>query len=148
MSSVSIRREKDSRLPFLTMLSDLKNFVNKNKTGIFWLLAIILVALASFGGGYLVASKNNQPPIIIQNPAAASIQKAISPALEEKAPAEKDNTEAVKKQGKFVGSVNSNKYHLPDCPSAKKILPQNQIWFDSEEEAQKAGYVKCGSCGK
>jgi len=136
--------------PYLfNMLSDLKNFVNKNGIKIFWAFVAILISLVSFGSGYLIASKNSQPGIIIQNPAAASIQKAIIPALEEKVPVvEKTNAEAIKQQGKFVGSINSNKYHLPDCPSAKKILPQNQIWFDSEEEAQKAGYIKCGSCGK
>lgn len=156
------------------MLSDFKNFVNriKNlrlnplfstenyKTEIFWALTIILVSLVSFGAGYLTASKNSRPPIIIQNPPAASIQQGIAPTAEKKSTSdsgreqstekkqELKNAEPTKKQGQFVGSVNGNKYHLPNCPSAKKIMPQNQIWFDSEEEAQKAGYVKCGNCGK
>ncbi|MDD3566135.1 MAG: thermonuclease family protein [Methanothrix sp.] len=48
--------------------------------------------------------------------------------------------------GKFVGSLESDKYHYPSCRWAKKILPQNQIWFASSEEARAAGYVPCGVC--
>ncbi|MHC1630688.1 MAG: sunset domain-containing protein [Methanotrichaceae archaeon] len=47
---------------------------------------------------------------------------------------------------KYVGSVNSNKYHNPGCRWAKKIKPDNQIWFSSSEEARAAGYVPCGVC--
>lgn len=49
-------------------------------------------------------------------------------------------TQTQSEEKMFVGSVNSDKYHLPDCPSAKRIKPENQIWFASQEEAQVAGY--------
>jgi len=51
-----------------------------------------------------------------------------------------------KDKGKFVGSIGSDKYHNPGCRHAQKILPENQIWFDSADEAQKAGYLACGVC--
>lgn len=41
----------------------------------------------------------------------------------------------------FVGSVNSDKYHHPDCPSAGRIKKENQRWFASEDEAKAAGYT-------
>lgn len=47
---------------------------------------------------------------------------------------------AATEQKMFVGSVNSDKYHFPDCPSAKRIKEENQVWFASKEEAEKAGY--------
>jgi len=47
---------------------------------------------------------------------------------------------------KFVGSINSNKYHYPDCKWAKKIKPENKIWFSSPEDAQSKGYVPCKVC--
>ncbi len=45
----------------------------------------------------------------------------------------------------FVGSVNSDKYHHKDCASGRQIKEENQIWFGSVEEAEKAGYTasKC-----
>lgn len=47
---------------------------------------------------------------------------------------------------KYVGSKKSDKYHYPDCRWAKKILPENEIWFSSSDEARAAGYVPCGVC--
>jgi competence protein ComEC len=46
----------------------------------------------------------------------------------------------------YVGSSKSDKYHLPSCRYAEKILPANQVWFSSKAEAQAAGYVPCGVC--
>jgi len=47
-----------------------------------------------------------------------------------------------------VGSINSNKYHWPNCSFGARISEENQIWFSSEEEAENAGYIKCGSFEK
>lgn len=49
-------------------------------------------------------------------------------------------------QGKYVGSVNSNKYHSPGCKWAQQIQPENQIWFKTRQEAEAAGYVPCKAC--
>lgn len=42
--------------------------------------------------------------------------------------------------GLFVGSKNSNLYHHKDCPSAKQIKNENQIWWPDAESAEAAGY--------
>lgn len=42
--------------------------------------------------------------------------------------------------GLFVGSKNSNLYHHKDCPSAKQIKKENQIWWPDAESAQAAGF--------
>lgn len=52
----------------------------------------------------------------------------------------------IKSEGTYVGSIGSDKYHAPGCRFAKKILPENEIWFDTVEEAQTAGYQPCGVC--
>ena len=46
----------------------------------------------------------------------------------------------------YVGSKQSNKYHLPDCKWAKKISPKNLVKFKTVAEAKKAGYVPCKVC--
>jgi micrococcal nuclease len=48
--------------------------------------------------------------------------------------------------GKYIGSINSNKYHYPTCSSAKQILPKNLIWFTSAADAKSKGYSPCGGC--
>ena len=43
--------------------------------------------------------------------------------------------------GAYVGSKNSDKYHMPDSGSAKRIKEENKVWFQSKEEAENEGYV-------
>lgn len=47
---------------------------------------------------------------------------------------------------KYVGSVNSDKYHRSSCEWARKIKPNNEIWFSSAEDAHSQGYVACKVC--
>ena len=128
------------------MLADFKKIVNpvvqnlyywvkNNESDIILTIGIVLISLISFGAGQLTAPQSDIEPIVIQNPSASIIQSAESVPV----------GETTKEQGKFVGSINSSKYHWPECPWAKKIGPQNQIWFGSEAEAQASGYTPCGS---
>lgn len=42
----------------------------------------------------------------------------------------------------------SKKYHYLWCQGAKQIKEENKKWFDSENEALKAGYILAGNCTK
>ncbi len=42
--------------------------------------------------------------------------------------------------GKFLASKNGSVYHTAKCDWAKKISGRNQAWFQTKEEAKKAGY--------
>lgn len=46
----------------------------------------------------------------------------------------------------YVGSSQSNKYHLVECKWAKKISSKNLVKFKTVAEAKKAGYVPCKVC--
>jgi deoxyribonuclease-1 len=49
--------------------------------------------------------------------------------------------------GSIIGNKNSHVYHLPaGCPSYGAVSPKNQVVFDSEAEAQNAGYRKADNC--
>lgn len=52
----------------------------------------------------------------------------------------------VASQGAYIGSIISDKYHLPICRYAKAIDWANEIWFQTKEEAIAAGYKPCGVC--
>lgn len=45
---------------------------------------------------------------------------------------------------RVVGNKNSKKFHAPDCKNLPK--EENQIWFDSYQDAIDAGYTPCGTC--
>jgi hypothetical protein len=68
-------------------------------------------------------------------------------ALEAKAKVESDTRQQRVDQAKYyVGSSQSNKYHLVDCKWAKRISPKNLVKFKTVAEAKKAGYVPCKVC--
>ena len=49
-------------------------------------------------------------------------------------------------EGAFIGSLNSDVYHYPTCTHAQRIYPENQIWFNSSEDARAHGYRPCKVC--
>ena len=78
-----------------------------------------------------------EEPIVQEQP-----EVPIAPSFDEPVA----ETTSQKSSGVYVGSIDSDKYHNPGCRFAKEILPENEIWFDSTEDAQNSGYSPCGGC--
>jgi hypothetical protein len=104
-------------------------------------LVVLCVAVSSFCLGRFSLLEASKPKISINmcdlSPQIAFSQHETNPPKDEAALAQK---------GQFVGSKSSNKYHLPECSGAKRITSANKIWFQSREEAEKAGYSPAGNC--
>ena len=49
-------------------------------------------------------------------------------------------------RGIIIGNWNSHVYHLPGCPGYAATNPKNRAYFQTEEEAQQAGFRKAGNC--
>ncbi len=67
------------------------------------------------------------------------------PKIEEPVEGKKTSEKKVEKTfkpGKYIASKTGVKYHAPKCDWAKRIKKANAVWFDSKEEAKKAGYKK------
>lgn len=139
------------------MLS-LKDFFVKHENRIVLFIGVILLSFISYGIGRLSVPQP-QEPITIQA-SSQDILKNNSVVKEEIKQEEKnltaqtqENIKAVKNTGliassaiKYVASKNGAKYHLPTCPGAKRIKEENKIWFDSKQEAEKAGYSPAKNC--
>ncbi len=120
---------------------------------VFYSLLLVLVAVASFGLGRQSVGRVGQvaapigaviaeyPAIIPNNQAAAPIEAVtgVSQGLEA------DGT-VVPGGGAVVASKSGTKYHLPTCPGAKQIKPDNLISFTSIVEAEAAGYTPATNC--
>ena len=105
--------------------------------GKYFLLYILSITLA-FSVGRLMNLREAKTPIQIIEPPESKGQP-----LPQGLPLIESNS---KKEGNFVGSINSTKYHRPDCPGARGIKDENKIWFDSAEEAKAAGYTPAANC--
>ena len=140
-------------------INNLVDFLRENESDIVLIISIILIALISFGAGRLTAPKLIQSPITIENNGINSPNAAISQSFEQllgennqagggakEIQSTQDISMAINSQnGKFVASKNSKYYHWPWSPWAKNIKPANQVWFNSEQEAQGAGYTRASN---
>ena len=101
------------------------------KEDIFIVLVIILIGLSGFGLGKLSALEKGRELVQIkpQNQSASAL--SIAPESS---------------QGLLVASKTGKKYHFPWCAGASQITDKNKIWFNSYEEAQKAGYASASNC--
>ncbi len=95
---------------------------------------IILTALASFGLGRLSSLRENKFPVRIEtkNQSAAAISS--------------QNPKTESAQNLFVASKNGQVYHFPWCSGAQRIKEENKIFFNSREEAEKAGLRPAANC--
>jgi hypothetical protein len=138
-----------------SITAKIKQFWLAHEVKIILAAGLILIAGVAFESGYLKGKTAVTNPIIIEKPAQGqnlSQESAQGGGLE----AQKSAQEAEKAVSgstapaktsaaggtscAYVGSKNSNKYHLPTCQWAKNIKPENIVCFSSAEDAQSRGY--------
>ena len=89
---------------------------------------VLLVATASFGLGRLSAFEEARPLISLgEAPQTAQVR-------------------AIPLGGQFVASRTGSVYYFPWCGGAQQIPAGDQLWFASENAAQKAGYSPAKNC--
>jgi methylphosphotriester-DNA--protein-cysteine methyltransferase len=49
-------------------------------------------------------------------------------------------------QGNVIGNKSSHVFHKPGCTNGAKILEKNRVLFDTEAEAEKAGFRPGKDC--
>jgi len=139
----------------------LRDFWEKYEVKIVLIIGFCLISAISFEFGALKGQKWQQKPLIIEK----TVQGTISPETTKK-PLEtqnlgsnsgsaslletgnNDQIKTIDKSCAFVGSKNSNKYHLPTCRWAKQIKPQNLVCFKSAEDAVSKNYQPDKNCVK
>jgi len=129
----------------MSIIIDLQStgeWFKRNQADMAIVIGFILVALIAFGAGRLATPEIVRNPIIIEEPAASStndILSNVSQSLNAAAGQGMQNI-AQNAKGMFVASKSGTKYYWPWCSWAERIKPENQRWFNSEKEAQTAGY--------
>jgi hypothetical protein len=111
-----------------------------SQSELYTIALIILIGFAGFGLGRLSLIEDSREPVKIEYPEYLSASvlnagKAVSGA----------DIPSIAK-GLLIASKNGSKYHFPWCSGGKRISEKNKIWFDSVDEARKAGYTPAGNC--
>jgi hypothetical protein len=112
---------------------------------IFLGICILFISIISFNLGKIYALQKTP----IQVLEGANIYNATSENSKFETLNSKQilNTKSkIQNTSRVVVSKNSDKYHYETCGSWRRIKDENQIWFDSANKAEKAGYVLAGNC--
>lgn len=57
-----------------------------------------------------------------------------------------NGSEARSSQAQIIGNKNSKIYHVPGCSSYNSVSEKNRVFFNNQEEAEKAGFRKAKNC--
>jgi len=146
------------------MISEIKKFFKDNEADIVLVIGIILISLVSFGSGWLLGNNSvlssdaaTQESIIIEDQKAVLTENLNLEALSIKKTESENETTATIEEGQqieeakpetsnIVASKNGTVYHYVWCSGAKRIKEENKIYFNSIEEAEKAGYRPAKNC--
>ncbi len=136
-------------------MEKIKHFIESEKgKDILTIGIVILVGLGSFGLGRM--SKGNYMASIKANPASQTVN-AISGAKMPENSLNKVNTVTINspkieskqnglKSGNFLASKSGHKYYPINCSAGKAIKQENKIYFNTADDAVKAGYTLSSSC--
>lgn len=140
----------------LDFLHRWKEWLIHHQKNLLLLAGFLVVGALAFESGLLRGKLDSSEPLVISIPALAeaTTESEATTAAENQANQAAGMERTALKIGEkqesgqcpFVGSRNSNKYHLATCAVAKRIKQENRICFASKEDAEKRGYVP--SCMK
>jgi len=107
---------------------------------------VVLVGIGSFGLGRLSALEASKQGLIIHPPGDANAIAEPVGWLDAQSATSDSAPKAADVPHNYLASKNGTKYYLPDCPGAKKIAVQNQIWFATAALAAAAGFEPAANC--
>jgi len=123
----------------------LPEIIEKCKTReVYTAALIILVAFASFGLGRLSKIEETRVPIQIEYPQTTAATRLVGG--QDAATAAALLPPQTKTGGQVVAAKTGAKYYFPWCSGAARISDANKVWFNSIEEARKAGYAPASNC--
>jgi len=121
----------------MDMIAKIGDWVKRHRRDVWTGFCLVLVAWSAYNLGTIHAHREPAKPAESEVP---QLRAAIVPQESPIRPAHTDLRVVASK------SSSSKKYHYTWCPGAKKIKPENQVWFDSAQAAQAAGYTLAANC--
>ncbi len=119
-----------------------------NTKELYTVLLILVVGFGSFGLGRLSKLQESKEPIRIEQLTASAVvsESPLVKGATESVGVRAVSAEPLASGGKVVASKGGTKYHFPWCSGAQRISEGNKVWFNSTDEARKAGYTPATNC--
>ncbi len=101
----------------------------------FWTILVFFVAIGSFALGM----RHQRELTLLNHPIRIEKNEAVVRAWQE-------YIKNKKSTANYFASKNGTVYYSLACPSGDRILEENRVYFNDEEEASSAGYKKSKRC--
>ena len=127
-------------------IEQVKYFIEENRADLFLAVVVFLVGIIGFGLGrlsYLIPEK--APLRIVEN----AIEKDTATEIRQSGTCQQGtacNAPTHTLEQRIVASKNGSTYYFPWCSNS--IKEENKIYFQSDDEATKAGYRLAKNCQK
>ncbi|KKU75323.1 MAG: hypothetical protein UY01_C0016G0013 [Candidatus Nomurabacteria bacterium GW2011_GWB1_47_6] len=127
-------------------MQKIKLFLESEKgKDILVVLIVILVGIGSFELGRLSKSdRSGGIKIEYTDPSAleslGGVSETANALRSSVAPAQN------KAKGGYFASSRGTKYYPADCSAGQSIKESNKVWFETRDEAERAGYELSSSC--
>jgi hypothetical protein len=119
------------------MHEKLKSYLSNDQ--LYFSILTIIVGITAFGlGRWSVLTEARPAP---SAPAGVVYHQNVLPATTTNNRQKTDSDTVM-----VVASRSGSKYHLPSCPGATQIKPENLIEFNTIELAKAAGYAPAANC--
>lgn len=133
-------------------MEKIKSFVDSSKgKDILTIIIVVLVGIGSFELGRLSKENSSSNGLNIKYEDSADLLANtarvgdIKPANEVVGPINTSKSPSPK-IGNFFASKRGKKYYSISCGAGKTIKVDNRIYFDTREEAEKAGFELSSAC--
>lgn len=139
----------DNQSTVKTYYFRVKNWAKDNENTLVLGASFVLVSIIAFGLGVLwQGSKAQKAPIIVDKSKSAFANKNHESGITNHGDLASGQEQKINTQASilYIASKSGAKYHLPSCPGAKQIKPENRIEFKSKEEAEARGYSPAANC--
>jgi len=131
------------------LMEKIKSFIESSRgKDILTVLIVILVGLGGFGLGRLSKAQNGSGVQIeyLNGPISGSIEPLSQGANVVEALKSEPPYTARGLEGNFFASSRGKKYYPVGCSAGDSLKMENRIYFNTREEAEKAGYTLSSSC--
>ncbi len=98
---------------------------------------ILSVSVISFALGFHAGSQKNVPVVTVKD------NLCIAPVTEASI---KKGEDIAQGNSTIVASKNGSRYYFVWCSGASRIAPQNRVYFETIQEAEKKGYTMASGC--
>ena len=127
----------------MNILSKILNLVKRRQRDIFLGFCLVLISVIAFNLGRNNALNKTSPETDEKAGIYQPVTGVSTPKSIKSTPIKPKDLRVVVSK-----SSTSKKYHYNWCSSGKRIKIENQIWFNTEQEAINAGYTLAGNCQK